>query len=376
MEKRICLAVVFAGFTFMALLAMMFMVQDALGEQLRSSRPDVDVVFCLDTTGSMSGLIEGAKQKIWSIANRIVEGKPTPALRIGLVGYRDKGDEYVTKVFDLDDDLDTVYENLMSFAANGGGDTPEHVNKGLHDAVNAMQWNNSRDSLKLIFLVGDCPPHTDYQDGYDYKKICESAVKKDIIINTVQCGSDSNTIKYWKEIAKLGEGEYSAIAQSGGMVAIDTPMDAELSRLNSLLEGTVIAYGSDEVRKEYKDRSKFIKAMSAPIAAERAVYKSAGASYAEYDLVDTMALGKVDLEDIEEEWLPDEMKGMSIKERKSYLKEKEAEREKIKSKIKLLSKKRNTYIKSERKKSPSKDSFDSVVEKLIEKQARKKGIKY
>ena len=66
----------------------------------------MEVVFCLDTTGSMGGLIEGAKEKIWSICNQIAGGKPTPDLKVGLVAYRDKGDDYVTKVYDLTDDLD------------------------------------------------------------------------------------------------------------------------------------------------------------------------------------------------------------------------------------------------------------------------------
>ena len=58
------------------------------------------------TTGSMGGLIEGAKQKIWSISNQIAGGKPAPQLKIGLVAYRDRKDAYVTKVFDLTEDLD------------------------------------------------------------------------------------------------------------------------------------------------------------------------------------------------------------------------------------------------------------------------------
>ena len=32
------------------------------------AKPVVEVAFVLDTTGSMGGLIEGAKRKIWSIA--------------------------------------------------------------------------------------------------------------------------------------------------------------------------------------------------------------------------------------------------------------------------------------------------------------------
>src|SRR5688572_12554359 len=92
-----------------------------------AQRPVVELVFVLDTTGSMTGLIEGAKAKIWSIANHAVSGQPTPEVRIGLVAYRDKNDAYETRWFDLTTDLDAVYENLMSFRAEGGGDTPEHV---------------------------------------------------------------------------------------------------------------------------------------------------------------------------------------------------------------------------------------------------------
>ena len=85
-----------------------------------AEKPRVEVVFCLDTTGSMGGLIDAAKKKIWSISNQITTGKPTPQVKVGLVAFRDRGDEYITKVFDLTEDLDTVYTNLMGFRADGG----------------------------------------------------------------------------------------------------------------------------------------------------------------------------------------------------------------------------------------------------------------
>src|SRR5215210_5514769 len=84
-------------------------------------KPKVEVVFARDTTGSMGGLIEGAKQKIWAISNQIANGKPLPALKIGLVAYRDRGDVYMTKVIDLNDDLDAIYGHLKGFQAQGGG---------------------------------------------------------------------------------------------------------------------------------------------------------------------------------------------------------------------------------------------------------------
>src|SRR5205823_11065723 len=80
-------------------------------------KPRVEVCFVLDTTGSMGGLIEGAKAKIWTIANQIVKQKPTPEVKIALIGYRDRGDQYVTKLFDLTDDIDAVFKNLTAFEA-------------------------------------------------------------------------------------------------------------------------------------------------------------------------------------------------------------------------------------------------------------------
>src|SRR5690606_24999580 len=87
----------------------------------------VEVVFVLDTTGSMGGLISAAKEKIWSIASTLADAQQAPEIAMGLVAYRDRGDAYVTRVVDLDRDLDSMYVELMQFTADGGGDGPEAV---------------------------------------------------------------------------------------------------------------------------------------------------------------------------------------------------------------------------------------------------------
>src|SRR5207302_586895 len=201
--------------------------------QTSDAKPRIEVCFVLDTTGSMGGLIEGAKQKIWSIANEMISAKPTPELKLGLIGYRDHGDEYVVKSFLLTDDIDSIYGHLRDFKAEGGGDEPESVNEALAEAIEKMPWSQDRKVLKIIFLVGDAPPHLDYVDGPKYPELCRIAAKKDLIINTVQCGNIAGTTPIWKEIAKLSEGSYAAIAQSGGVAVIPTPMDDELARLNT-----------------------------------------------------------------------------------------------------------------------------------------------
>src|SRR6516162_5824938 len=133
-----------------------------------TKRPQIEVVFCLDTTGSMGGLIDGAKQKIWAICNQIASGKPTPDLKVGLVAYRDRGDEYITKTFELTDDLDSIHGHLMALKADGGGDEPESVNEALHVAVNHVNWSHDKNVLRIIYLVGDAPPHMDYPNDIHY----------------------------------------------------------------------------------------------------------------------------------------------------------------------------------------------------------------
>src|SRR5678816_2692685 len=209
-----------------------------------AARPRIDVVFVLDTTGSMSELIEGAKAKIWAIANQMATAEPRPQIRLGLVGHRDRGDEYVTKLTPLSDDLDTVYASLMKFQAVGGGDGPESVNQALNEAVTKFEWSKEPSALRLVYLVGDAPPHMDYEADVKYQASCELAAKAGLIVNTIQCGTERDTTPIWQEIARKAEGEFFQIEQSGGMAAIATPFDADLAKLGTELEGTVVAYGT------------------------------------------------------------------------------------------------------------------------------------
>ena len=84
------------------------------------AKPRIDIVFCVDRSGSMNQVIETAKQKVWGIVNEVAKSKPTPILRIGLIGYGSADQDI--KLFPLSDDLDKVYENLMTFKVDMGGD--------------------------------------------------------------------------------------------------------------------------------------------------------------------------------------------------------------------------------------------------------------
>ncbi len=149
----------------------------ALLAQDKQESPKVEAVFVLDTTGSMGGLIDGAKKKIWSIVNEIASGKPTPVVKVGFVIYRDKGDQYVTKTYDLTEDLDKAFADLKTFAAGGGGDGPEHVTKGLSEAVDSIHWSNDKVTYKVIFLVARSI--VDVLEGYGNDTQCLFGIGRD-----------------------------------------------------------------------------------------------------------------------------------------------------------------------------------------------------
>jgi hypothetical protein len=361
-----------------AVVALAGLVGPANAAPKPAKKPKVEVVFCLDTTGSMGGLIDGAKSKIWAICNQIAGGKPTPELKVGLVAYRDKGDDYVTKVFDLSDDLDAIHGHLKKFQAAGGGDLPEHVNAALHDAVHKIKWSTDKKTLRIIFLVGDAPPHMDYNDDVKYPETCKKAVEKGIIINTIQCGADVNCTKYWKDIAVKSEGSFAAIPQEGGVVAVATPFDARLAEINTKLTGTTLVYGKAPARAEGMRKLADAKGLAPGAAADRAAFAGKTGKAASYDLLDTVKEKRVDLDKLKDDELPAELKKLKTpKERKEYLDKLAKERAELNKEAVALDKKRSAYIAEEmKKKGKGKDSFDSSVLDILRKQAKKFDLDY
>jgi von Willebrand factor type A domain len=341
---------------------------------LTAERPRVEVTFVLDTTGSMGGLIEGAKRRIWSIARRIGEGQPRPELRIALVAYRDRGDQYVTRVFDFTSDMDDVYANLMSLRAEGGGDTPEHVSAALSDAVHKVSWSRGR-GMRVIFLVGDAPPHVDYQDGFDYRRHVTEAAARGIGIEPIQCGGDPSTAAVWREVASLGGGTYARIDADGGMPIKATPVDAELARLNSELAATVVAGGSLPERQKTDAKLQARAAMAAPAAAEAASYFAQAGRLADKDLVDMpIAEQKKEIAASRESGSPTaNLAGKSDAEALAYLADQKARRSTIEARIASLQKKREALLAGP---AAAKDAFDQAVVDSLRARGEAAGIRY
>jgi Mg-chelatase subunit ChlD/cell division protein FtsB len=349
-----------------------------------SDSPKIDVVFVLDTTGSMAELIQAAKEKIWSIASTMASAQQTPDIRIGLVAYRDRTDSYVTKVVDLSADLDSVYATLMDFQAEGGGDTPESVNKALYDAVHTMSWTEQDQAYKVIFLVGDAPPHMDYNE-VQYPAIVASAAEKGIVVNTIQCGDIASAVAPWTQIAALGQGNFFQVEQSGSAVAYTTPYDVEIAELSARLDDTRLYYGTAEEKAKMDSKvaatDKLHAEASFAARARRGVFNASEGGRAnmlgENDLVEIVVTGAASLEDFEEEALPAALVAMAPEEQQAHIEELAEERNQLKRQIQELAEDRDGYIREKVEEAGGlSSSLDQKLYDTVKEQAGKAGLEY
>ena len=131
----------------------------------------LDIAFVFDTTGSMGDEIARLKQTIEVIHFQITQLSSSPDVRFGMVLYRDRGDEYITRVIPFTSRMEVFKQALDQVRADGGGDEPEDVQAGLKDALKMLQWRQS--GIRLLFLIGDAPPHLDY--GQEYIRAAKDA---------------------------------------------------------------------------------------------------------------------------------------------------------------------------------------------------------
>ena len=356
--------------------------------ELKSDRATMEMVFVLDTTGSMGGLLTGAKQRIWGIVNEVMQTSSLSSVKVGLVAYRDRDDQYITQVLPLTEDLDKVYATLMDYEAAGGGDEPENVRRALAEGVAKAGWSQpSRNHAQVLFLVGDAPPH-DYADEPDTLTTADLAVKQGIIVNTIQCGTSPMTKQTWEAIARRGQGQYFLIAQNGGVETIDTPYDQQLSQLGTRLGGTYLAYGGGAgkdgeayrgMQKEMANKTEAsVATLSAPTAAaERSVNKALNTKAYIGDLLQDIENGSTQLQSVRDEDLPSELQKLSAEERTKEVQKRLAERSEIRKQILSLSKQRTEYIAAEQKKRKggAQNGFDAAVSAALREQLAKKGIK-
>jgi len=316
-----------------------------------TSKKKIKIALLLDTSGSMSGLINQAKSQLWSLVNELSTANcdgEKPELQLALYHYGNQGlsskNGYVQQISAFTGELDEISSQLFALTTNGG---EEYCGQVIQAGLNELEWGSNESDLKFIFIAGNEPFD---QGSVDYVQSCANARDKDIVVNTIFCGNFQEGINsFWKNGATIAHGDYMSIDHNQQTVYVPTPYDSRLDSLNTRLNDTYIYYGNQGKSKFEKQAKEDRNAQSISYEnkVNRAVSKG-GSFYRNdtWDLVDKTSDKDIEevLEHVDESTLPTEMKALNETERIAYVEQKSKERVKIQTEIARINTKRKTYI--------------------------------
>lgn len=311
--------------------------------------PRIQLAILLDTSNSMDGLIDQARNQLWMAVNEFAKAKKngvTPDLEVAVFEYGNDRlsaqEGYTRKVLGLSRDLDKVSEALFALTTNGGAEFCGYV---IQKAVQSLQWSSSPQDIKAIFIAGNEPFN---QGPVAYAGAIAKAKAKGVRVNTIHAGDHAQGLASgWQDGALLAGGRYMSIDSDHKIVHIVTPQDKKIAELNTLLNKTYIPFGADGEKgiQRQQEQDKKNSDISMGLLAKRVQSKSSKLyNSADWDLVDALEKGDLDLNKIDAKQLPQEMRAMNSKDRDAFVLAKKSERELFKRQIEELSKERDEYI--------------------------------
>lgn len=312
------------------------------------TQPKIQIALLLDASGSMDGLIHQAQSKLWALVNEMAVAKKAgqvPQLEVALFMYGHstlpKSEGYLKCLQGLTSDLDSISESLFKITTNGGDEYCGSVIK----AATGLNWSSNPKDYKAIFIAGN-EPFT--QGAISYQEACRDAIAKGIVVNTIFCGDEKEGVRtHWKAGADLADGRYMSLQHNQAVTAISAPQDAEIMRLGQALNETFLAYGAagHSAQKRQKEQDKKSEMVSADAAVSRTMAKvSAAYKPTTWDLVTAAEEGTVEVVTIEEEALPEALKGKDDAEKQLIVDELVKKRKEIKQQLDDLKAARENYL--------------------------------
>jgi hypothetical protein len=355
--------------------------QAAAGSTASSAHPKIQLAILLDTSSSMDGLIDQARNQLWQVVNEFSQttrNGVSPTLEVAVYEYGNDTlsaqNGYVRQVSNLTGELDQVSEALFSLTTNGGSEYCGYV---IDNAVRNLQWSRSDNDIKVIFIAGN-EPFT--QGPVPYGDAIGHARTKGITVNTIHAGSyDEGAGSGWKEGALLAGGNYMSIDHNYQIAHVVAPQDQRIAELNQQLNNTYIPYGAAGAAKAERqaEQDNLSAGVSIGLLASRVQSKvSSLYNNANWDLVDALESGDVELDAIEDEALPAPMREMSLSDRKNYVEKNAEQRNKIQEEIIKLSKERENYVAEQKAKSAEPDvaTIDKAFVSAIKQIGKQKGF--
>ncbi|WP_144282215.1 TonB-dependent receptor plug domain-containing protein [Chryseobacterium echinoideorum] len=198
----------------------------------------LDLAFVVDATGSMGDEIAYLQSELLDVLKKVESNLKNTEVRYGSVFYRDKGDEYVTKKFDFNDDANQLLKFIKEQNASGGGDFPEAVVEAMDVSVNELKWSD-KNSAKIMFLILDAPPHQSEENIDKLFNYIKTAAQKGITIIPLSASDiDKQTEYLMRTFALMTNGTYSFLTNHSGIGNnhIEPTVESyEVEKLNDLL---------------------------------------------------------------------------------------------------------------------------------------------
>jgi hypothetical protein len=276
----------------------------------------VDIVFCLDLSGSTNGIIDRMRNHIWDYVNLFSQCTPRPDYRIGFVGFArpsfGKDNYYVKVIADLTHDIEGLTNELLKLRTQiEKGD--QFVGPALKVCGEKISWSDRPEAVKVLFLGGNGLVTTGSEP---YTKAVETCVARGIIVNCVYILNNPVVGEQagWEDIAARGNGKYTSMQvkfeyfENLGGFSMD-----KLFALNKQLNETYLYYGPIG-----KERSRIQRAI------DESIYKANSEGYryrlqfrisdlylyknATWDLVDLHSKNPAALATIDRDLLSDTLK--------------------------------------------------------------------
>ncbi len=346
--------------------------------------PVIQLVICLDTSGSMDGLINQAKTRLWNVVSTLdgarLKGQK-PRLEVAIIQYgsshQSSAEGYLGVVLPFSNDLDRISEVLYSLQISGSA---EYCGMAVDRATRELEWLPTGEGVMKVLVIAGNEPFT--QGEVDYRMSVPTAVEYGITVNTVHCGDDhSGRSGEWYNAAKLGRGEYSVIDQNKKVRYIRCPQDDRINELNLELNGTYLYYGDagrDSSRRQMAQDKANESASPAAGLSRIAAKSQSSYSNSHWDLVDASKEKGFDYKKLDKKTLPKEMQNLTIDELKARVELERAKRSEIQSTILKLSAERQAWYDAELKRlgESNDEGLDSALAGALVSQAEKAGFTF
>lgn len=341
-----------------------------------ATEPTIQIALLLDTSSSMSGLIDQARGQLWRVVNAL-DGAALHGTRAHLeIALYEYGNSelpaeagYIRQVSPFTAELDRVAEALFQLDTIGGS---EHGGQVIARSLQELQWHEG--ALKVVYIAGN----EELEQGpVPWRGAVEDARRRGVVVNTVHCASSGPPDEGWAEAAGLAGGRFLQIDHDAVVEHVAAPQDEEIARLGAALNATYVGYGREG--RWGLDNQLAQDGNASGLGSSSSVQRAITKSSAQYrnpswDLVDAVDGGTVTLGAVDRSELPTQLRDLSEAELHAWIEDKRKERASIQARLATLAKARAEHVAAVRAETAGPERLDTAIVGSMLQQARDAGF--